>query len=91
MDALNPATTYGKQTLAHKAVAKARYEGLLQSPHGMKCADCGGAAIEYDHRDYDKPLVVEPVCRRCNIRRGPAMGHITQSTFKATKRQAEVI
>ena len=74
--------TYGKQSLAHKAVAKARYEGLLQSPRGMKCTDCGGEAIEYDHRDYDKPLIVEPVCRRCNIRRGPAIGHITQSFFK---------
>jgi hypothetical protein len=37
------------------------------------CADCGKPATEYDHRDYNKPLDVDPVCHRCNIRRGPAV------------------
>lgn len=57
---------------AHLAVARARRAGLLDAPRGKPCADCGGAAIEYDHRDYSEPLEVEPVCRRCNLLRGPA-------------------
>ena len=35
-----------------------------------KCVDCGVPAMVYDHRDYSKPLFVEPVCNRCNNRRG---------------------
>lgn len=38
----------------------------------IKCVDCGARAIQYDHRDYNKPLDVEPVCQSCNIKRGPA-------------------
>lgn len=37
------------------------------------CVDCGKPAHDYDHRDYNKPLDVDPVCRGCNIRRGPAI------------------
>jgi hypothetical protein len=39
----------------------------------MQCVDCGAQARDYDHRDYNKPLEVNPVCRRCNLRRGPAI------------------
>lgn len=39
----------------------------------MQCVDCSGAAVEYDHRDYRQPLAVEPVCRSCNLKRGPAI------------------
>lgn len=39
---------------------------------GTKCVDCGGQAQEFDHREYCKPLAVDPVCHRCNLRRGPA-------------------
>jgi hypothetical protein len=39
----------------------------------MQCVDCGAQARDYDHRDYNKPLEVDPVCRRCNLRRGPAI------------------
>src|SRR3990172_2168897 len=38
-----------------------------------KCVDCGLQANAYDHRDYNKPLEVEPVCHGCNVRRGPAL------------------
>lgn len=58
---------------AHNAVGYARRHGALPDPKTMPCADCGGAAIEYDHRDYNRPLDVEPVCRRCNLRRGSAI------------------
>lgn len=64
---------YGSgQTLAALEVARARKKGTLCSPRSLQCADCGGAAIEYDHRDYNAPLVVEAVCRGCNLRRGSA-------------------
>lgn len=54
-------------------VSRAKKAGLLRSPRGMKCTDCDAGAIEYDHRDYNYPLVVDPVCRRCNVRRGSAI------------------
>lgn len=45
--------------------------GRLISPKKLHCADCGIRAQCYDHRDYTKPLDVQPVCRRCNKARGP--------------------
>lgn len=47
--------------------------GNLPHAKTQKCADCGGAACEYEHRDYNKPLDVVPICRRCNLLRGPAI------------------
>jgi len=38
----------------------------------IECVDCGAPATCYDHRDYSKPLDVEPVCWKCNAQRGPA-------------------
>lgn len=38
----------------------------------LKCVDCGKDAFDYDHRLYKKPEDVVPVCRGCNIKRGPA-------------------
>lgn len=61
------------QREAHYQVARAIRLGSLQRPHDFHCADCGGAAIHYDHRDYSQPLAVEPVCRKCNYKRGPAL------------------
>jgi hypothetical protein len=58
--------------LAGMEVCKARATGALPSAKGFRCADCDRQASEYDHRDYSKPLTVEPVCRRCNSRRGHA-------------------
>lgn len=59
--------------LAHSMVAKAKRLGLLPSAKQFNCTDCSGPAIEYDHRDYNKPLAVVPVCRRCNILRKSAI------------------
>lgn len=58
---------------AHQAVAKAIRHGLLPPIQGRMCTDCGEPAIHYDHRDYNHPLQVEPVCRVCNYARGPAV------------------
>jgi len=37
------------------------------------CVDCGARATGYDHRDYRKPLEIEPVCQSCNYHRGPGL------------------
>jgi len=61
----------------HKANAKVFWAvkcGKLPHISTQKCADCGEQAEHYDHRDYDQPLEVDPVCRKCNARRGPAIG-----------------
>ena len=59
---------------AHKAVHAAVSRGTLLAASKCKCVDCGAQAEHYDHRDYEKPLDVEPVCRKCNNARGPAIG-----------------
>ena len=85
-----PADHYTKapQYLAHKAVATARRKGDLKPPSDFDCVDCGCKASVYDHRDYSKPLDVEPVCRRCNILRGPATApKATQSLGPAATAQ----
>lgn len=39
----------------------------------VACSDCGNArATTYEHRDYAKPLEVDPVCQSCNMKRGAA-------------------
>jgi|SRR6185312_2177944 len=61
------------QRLAHRVVADAKRHGLLPILDGtIACVDCGAPAQEYDHRDYGKPLDVEPVCICCNRSRGTA-------------------
>jgi hypothetical protein len=57
----------------YTAVAKAIRRRVLAPAHRHLCVDCGAKAYCYDHRDYRKPLEVEPVCRSCNKRRGPAL------------------
>lgn len=38
------------------------------------CVDCKNErAIHWDHRDYNFPHSVEPVCRSCNLKRGKAI------------------
>lgn len=60
------------QCSAVGAVRKAVNVGMLKPARTLACVDCGGQAEHYDHRDYRKPLRVEPVCRSCNILRGVA-------------------
>ena len=57
---------------ASSAVAKAIRSGALQRPTAFACDDCGRPACQYDHRDYTRPIDVVPVCRSCNVMRGPA-------------------
>jgi len=58
---------------AHAAVKKAIQDGILEPIANMQCVDCGKKAEIYDHKDYNKPLEVEPVCRSCNMKRGSAI------------------
>lgn len=46
--------------------------GTLPPVKGQACVDCGDAATLYEHRNYYKPLDVEPTCRPCNRKRGRA-------------------
>lgn len=61
------------QTDALRAVKSAIKHGRLAPPTDFACVDCGKPATAYEHRDYNKPLEVEPVCRPCNARRGYAI------------------
>jgi hypothetical protein len=59
-----------------RAVSKVNREvalGNLKKATEHVCVDCGKPAKQYEHRNYSKPLDVEPVCRGCNKRRGPAL------------------
>jgi hypothetical protein len=58
---------------ASAAVAKAVRSGEIPHFSKFKCIDCGEPAECYDHRDYRKPLTVDPVCKGCNNRRGPGL------------------
>lgn len=58
---------------AHAIVCSAIDAGDLPKLDGANpCFDCGKPAQHYDHRDYGKPLDVDPVCRTCNKLRGSA-------------------
>jgi hypothetical protein len=60
-------------TRAHATVSCAVRKGLLPRVHTLKCVDCGEQAQDYEHRDYNHLLFVQPVCRACNLRRGPGV------------------
>ena len=62
---------YNGRMRAGYEVARAIKSGILTPPKTLRCADCSKPAIEYDHRDYGKPLQVDPVCSSCNSKRGP--------------------
>lgn len=60
---------------AHRKVSEAMKRGTLaRLPDGRPCVDCGAIAVLWEHRDYSRPLDVEPVCASCNNRRGPGLG-----------------
>jgi hypothetical protein len=61
------------QGAAATILARAIRHGQMKRPAEFLCTDCGGKADRYDHRDYTRPLQVDPVCRSCNARRGPAL------------------
>lgn len=60
---------------AKHMVGKMVKKGILLSLRSVfiPCCDCGKRATQYDHRDYNFPKIVEPVCASCNVRRGPGI------------------
>lgn len=60
-------------TNANMAIRMAVQRGRLPPARTKSCVDCGSQALDWDHRDYSRPLDVQPVCRSCNQRRGPAL------------------
>ena len=65
--------TGAKPSLVEYAVTRAIRRGDLKPAKECVCVDCGRQAKHYDHRDYNKPLEVEPVCAKCNHARGHAI------------------
>ncbi len=62
-------------------VKKAVQSGKLKDPKTLKCADCGKPATCYEHRDYRKPLEVDPICNSCNCLRGTGLPMPTEETI----------
>lgn len=58
---------------ARRAVREAIVTGRLHRIETRVCVDCGNPAQAWEHRDYRKPLDVEPVCHPCNAKRGPGL------------------
>lgn len=71
IECMNPAARERERCLLQ--TRKAIKDGLIPPIVQQYCVDCGAFAEVYDHRDYGKPLEVDPVCRKCNFRRGPAV------------------
>lgn len=63
------------QSMAHAMVNAAVRKGILPDLNRGEyaCVDCGAVAFIYEHRDYSRPLEVEPTCKSCNKRRGTAI------------------
>lgn len=58
---------------ARHLISKMIRKGHLRPASEFACADCGKQAMVWEHRDYNKPLDVVPVCKPCNARRGEAI------------------
>lgn len=67
---------------AYDIIGLAIATGKVPSARGLVCVDCSEPATEYDHRDYTKPLEVDPVCRSCNHRRGPAHPYLCLDDYR---------
>ena len=67
---------YDEMYAANSAIKPYIKKGLIKRASECLCVDCGKQAKDNDHRDYLKPLEVEPVCRSCNVKRGPAFNSV---------------
>lgn len=66
---------------AHRKVCSAIVRGELKPIKELSCVDCGAQATIYEHRDYTKPLDVEPVCHKCNSARGPGLPYPSRESI----------
>lgn len=89
------ATTGGKNKGSSAVAGAVRVGRLAKLDGSVPCVDCGKPAEHYDHRDYNKPLDVQPVCRGCNYRRGRAIPLVSfrplQRTGKPTPATKDVV
>lgn len=76
--------------LARRLVSTAIRLGVMRPAKEFSCVDCGKPAAHYDHRDYNKPLDVDPVCLTCHGARGrgimlviPVPGPLAQEQSRA--------
>lgn len=70
---MNEWRSYAARRRAGKWMALAIRTGRLLPARTYRCVDCHERwATAWEHRDYDKPLDVDPTCDSCNFRRGPA-------------------
>lgn len=76
---------------ARYTVSVAVKKGVLPKVTSMLCVDCGVQAEHYDHRDYNQPLVVHPVCRSCNAKRGIAIPDVRLKTNAANRKMLKPI
>lgn len=70
-DGRTPATDVRKQRCRSMVGAAIKRGELPKLDGTIKCTDCPNPAKCYDHRDYGKPLKVDPVCKMCDAIRGP--------------------
>lgn len=66
---------------ATNQVASAIKRGELPRPDEFLCSGCENVARVYDHRDYEMPLDVAPVCGSCNY----ALGSAVQASMGAVQ------
>lgn len=66
---------YPNAIKARNTVWTAVWQGNLPNLRweDVPCVDCNKRAQHWDHRDYLKPLEVDPVCASCNKKRGPGL------------------
>jgi hypothetical protein len=76
---------YNPQQGAHIIVQAAVRHGILPKLDGsIDCTDCDKPAAQYDHRDYMKPMEVDPVCCSCNQLRGMGINHFGMGLSRKT-------
>lgn len=61
---------------AYSKVLAAIANGTIRRASQYDCIDCAEPATGFDHRDYTKPLQVDPVCAGCNTKRGAGFPEI---------------
>ena len=68
---------------AHLAVRNAVKHGALPRVSTCDCVDCGVPAVNYHHEDYSKPLEVEPLCKKCHVKRHhPSTNELTNHSHQ---------
>lgn len=65
--------------------------GSIPRASEFSCVDCGKKAMCYDHRDYEKPMEISPVCVSCNKKRGPGLNRDKIREIRSRKKVAPKI